>query len=92
MACPTCSHTMQGLGSDVLTLFWCPRCGTISRINGDFRDDEAPKLVERCREFEGQLHRPGWFAQVAVDSWQQLGIAESIHPGGRNEQGSEDGQ
>jgi len=25
MACPTCGHTMHGLGPDC---YWCPRCGT----------------------------------------------------------------
>lgn len=49
MACPTCSHTMHKLcgGINPLTVFWCPRCGTINR-NGIV---DVPKLVDRVREF-----------------------------------------
>ena len=45
MSCPTCDHTMQRLP---LHIFWCPRCGTL-KTPGE--REEAPKLVERCREF-----------------------------------------
>ena len=31
MACPTCDHTMHGIGktADEKWVFWCPRCGTL---------------------------------------------------------------
>ena len=68
MSCPTCDHTMNGIGNGV---FWCPRCGTL-------KDDvmpyvEAPKLVLRCRYFETSLN--GVFRRT----WQLNGIAESIN-------------
>ena len=49
MACPTCDHTMQGLGNG--WWFWCPRCGTIRERGSSFDDHEAPKLVETVRHF-----------------------------------------
>lgn len=55
MSCPTCDHTMQKLSEIDPIRFWCPRCGTLTEINGwgeaTRRQDEAPKLVARCREF-----------------------------------------
>ncbi len=51
MACPTCDHTMKGLGAE---WFWCPRCGTLraNTLNGPC--DETPsahvqlvKVVQR---------------------------------------------
>ena len=29
MSCPTCDHTMTGVGDGN---FWCPRCGTIRKV------------------------------------------------------------
>lgn len=43
MACPTCAHTLHGLGGAV---WWCPRCGTLAGAGLHY---EAPKLVGRVK-------------------------------------------
>lgn len=53
MACPTCDHTMQGIGTQ--GAFWCPRCGTI--MSGFV--PESPWLVKRCRHFHTELRHQG---------------------------------
>jgi len=81
MACPTCDHTMSCLGETVeglsrKAIWWCQRCGSI-RIDGFGSFDEAPKLVERCREFEkGREMRDD---DNVFSKWHMLGIAESIN-------------
>lgn len=86
MSCPICGHTMQnlGVGDDPAPMsrrvFWCPRCGTLREEVGDATgcqtNDEAPKLVRRCREFEELVpHGAG-----VIPLWQRTGIAESIYP------------
>ena len=53
MACPTCSHTMSMVVSEV---FWCPRCGTLKHVGGSWRKGfDVPKLVDRCRELRDTL-------------------------------------
>ena len=69
MACPTCDHTMQSL----LTVFWCPRCGTVKHG----QNHEAPRLVDRCTEFIADLHHDG--NDYLIGRWETLGIQESIH-------------
>jgi hypothetical protein len=61
-------------------IFWCPRCGTICGQTDIPQGDrpQAPKLVERCREFEKSLVAAGMMTDV--QPWRTLGIAESIHP------------
>jgi acetone carboxylase gamma subunit len=84
MSCPTCDHTMSRLGViDGRPHYHCPRCGT-HRIDcgsdgaGPITHDFVPKLVARCRKFEGTLG-PRW-----GELWVALGIAESINtPGNR---------
>jgi hypothetical protein len=79
MPCPTCDHTMTKIVQDV---YWCPRCGTLGEVvPGDSVGEyklvgEAPKLVERCREFEQRLT-----LVTAGDGrpWHTLGIAEAIN-------------
>lgn len=78
MSCPTCDHTMAKVDDD---LWHCDRCGTIISnlsINGI-----VPKLVERCRVFEGPLFDR--LSPVTLEeNWRRLGIAESINkPEGR---------
>ena len=48
MSCPTCDHTMHGLGN---RWFWCPRCGTT--LNDDDREHTTslPKATEAIRGF-----------------------------------------
>lgn len=89
MPCPTCDHTLQAVTADVPAVggrpvFWCPRCGTLCHGN----DCEAPKLVERCREWEVALW--GCLAEIPIspevlkEQWHRVGIAESINlPGNR---------
>jgi len=58
MACPTCDHTMQKIGNDwlrhecgntLVSVFWCPRCGTIKHPSSHFHT--TPWLVKRVRDF-----------------------------------------
>ena len=85
MSCPTCDHTMPLLGrmrED--PVFICPRCGTIciriTKDGGGFEDQiHVPKLVERCREFENDLHTSAVDAEVLPDFWVTRGIAEAIN-------------
>ncbi len=53
MPCPTCSHTLQGIGqtTDGRRHFWCPRCGTLRSEAGKHADTEAPKVVGYLRSF-----------------------------------------
>ncbi len=80
MPCPTCSHTQAKLAD---TFWHCERCGTVSEIRSDLRNDYVPKLVDRCRGFERMM------AMIAIDpmkEWRVFGIAESINlPGERPE-------
>lgn len=58
MACPTCDHTMHGLGD---RWFWCPRCGTV--LNGDDREHTTSqtKLTEQVRAW---LHNPQYITMA----------------------------
>jgi tRNA(Ile2) C34 agmatinyltransferase TiaS len=42
MACPTCNHTMENLGTEVVKTFWCPRCGTLKTVHEDGFEDVTP--------------------------------------------------
>lgn len=46
MPCDTCGHTIQSLGSD---RWYCPRCGSLTEINGNYRRTETPTIVVRAR-------------------------------------------
>lgn len=75
--CPTCSHTLQALfGIGGRMCFWCPRCGTLRITSGDHTDDEAPKLVARCRKFEATI---GGVCAEHAHQWHALGIREAIN-------------
>lgn len=82
MPCPTCSHTLHGVGevpaSGGRPIFWCPRCGTLVGTDDGLGtvNAEVPKLVERCREFEPIAFQT---AESVWRSWNRLGIAESIN-------------
>jgi hypothetical protein len=88
MACPTCGHALQNLGLSAgpvgmtRRVFWCPRCGTLREELSDAgacqTNDEAPRLVARCREFEERVPNG---ARV-MPLWVQVGIAEAIYPPG----------
>ncbi len=75
MACPTCSHTMSGLGHSV---FHCPRCGTVRQSDAVY----VPALVWRVREFRDQSNGGKGLAQSARDLWRSLGVEESLAPPG----------
>jgi len=74
MACPTCDHTMSGLGS---AWYWCPRCGTLRHALGDLSNDEAPKLVGRVRDLVSIEGTPEVSATL-YDVSRRLGIFEAI--------------
>ena len=83
MSCPTCSHTMEALGTiGQRVIAVCPRCGTIK--DGPWSDNSrkvyVPKLVERCRAFERQ-HIPVTSGYMTL--WKREGSAESINPPGK---------
>lgn len=65
MACPTCDHTMQGLGDQ---WSWCPRCGTVR----GHAAHSVPTLVMRVQNL---LH--GADADTR-ETCRRLGILESI--------------
>lgn len=69
MSCPTCDHTMQGIGYG---MSHCPRCGTLVGCHAD-GSVTVPALVGRCRKF-GDTLGPAWSAL-----WHRLGIRESIN-------------
>lgn len=73
MSCPTCDHTLFGIGHGT---FHCPRCGTLV---GDHFGGGAfvPLLVDRCRLFAGL---PSVMDDAAWHDWRRLGIDESIAP------------
>lgn len=74
MACPTCDHTLEGVGNGV---FHCPRCGTmVTRGLGELVAT-VPKLVTRCREF-GRTMSADEDAML-LTLWVGLGIDESIY-------------
>jgi uncharacterized C2H2 Zn-finger protein len=50
MPCDICGHTVQNLGTIDFKTFWCPRCGTIKTIKGDYTEHEAPSIIKRLRD------------------------------------------
>ena len=74
MPCETCGHTMQRLGGqENLRQFWCQRCGTLKTEYPERHVTEAPRLVQRCRNFGGAVLND----KMQVE-WSRFGIAESI--------------
>ncbi len=93
MPCPTCSATMEGLGTNDRgdNLFQCPRCGTVLIDAFGQHGDKVyvPKFVERLREFEKKLveysnrHKPGDLlvkTSELLELWHRLGLREAINP------------
>ena len=76
MPCPTCDHTMEGIGYG---MFHCPRCGTMTNCPAK-GNVNVPALVGRCLSFKAAGLTD---AQKLI--WHQLGIAESINLPGRLE-------
>lgn len=71
MACPTCSATMQKLGTVERPAFWCPRCGTLM----EYGRAEAPKLVENVRGFVRMVT-----AREIVSALDAVGVLEAAYP------------
>lgn len=46
MSCPTCEHTMHGLGD---RWFWCPRCGTTLNEHDRHRTISIPGAIVQAR-------------------------------------------
>ena len=88
MCCPTCGHTLTRLETQPSSATWlCARCGTVVRqySSGSPDDVYVPKLVERCRAYEGGLQRSPRDVHSVAEifgglqmNWHALGIAESI--------------
>lgn len=70
MSCPTCSQPMHRL---VMTVCWCPICGTIESSEKIYR--HVPALVERCRDFESIID----LCDDPKHGWGRMGIAEAIN-------------
>ena len=94
MSCPTCDHTMQHVAGTG-RVFWCPRCGTLADVafgSAEGNVASVPKLVERCRAFEGGLrneplphHTAAGIFYGLNQVWNAVGIHESINlPGERH--------
>lgn len=76
MACPTCDHTMRGLGNaNGIRWFWCNRCGTLKNEWRGFidvaSDVEAPLVVGRVQ----QLLRD--FPETHERAW-ALGVSQAV--------------
>lgn len=71
MSCPTCDHTLNGIGHG---MFHCPRCGTLTncQVEGAVT---VPSLVERVRRFGREAPFGDW-----GPIWHRVGIQESIGP------------
>jgi ribosomal protein L37AE/L43A len=67
MACPTCDHTMEGIGYG---MFQCPRCGTVLSANGSVT---VSALVMRCRKLAEESAQGEW------NVLKRLGILEAIY-------------
>lgn len=49
MPCKVCNCTIQEVSE---SFWWCPRCGTLHTIRGEFNEHEAPrwtKLISEAR-------------------------------------------
>jgi hypothetical protein len=65
MPCPTCDHAMHKIGPLGTRIFWCPRCGTVTReFNVNDPDTFIPKLPQRVRDYvkglEGEERAAAW--------------------------------
>jgi tRNA(Ile2) C34 agmatinyltransferase TiaS len=69
VSCPTCSHTMAGLGYGN---FHCARCGTVLSNGAIY----VPALVSRCREFSKTITGS---CALHAHEWSRLGIHEAIN-------------
>lgn len=80
MSCPTCDHTLEGIGYG---MFHCPRCGTLKGCpNADAVF--VPALVERCRNFMTHMtdeEGPLTAGQRLTfrQEWHRLGVNESTN-------------
>lgn len=70
MSCPTCDHTLAGIGNG---RFHCGRCGTL--VAHPRCIIAVPALVERCRQFAETL---GDDEAAGRSEWRRLGIEEAI--------------
>ena len=77
MSCPTCGHTMQATGCKVtdLPFFWCPRCGTFKRCQGEVA---VPGLVHHARVFRESMRGGEDRIFPLAQLWRQAGMEESI--------------
>lgn len=72
MSCPTCDHSMQGIGYGA---FWCPRCGTLKASDDSV---SSPALVERCRKYHDLVDGGRGMVPFNENLWRKLGVADSI--------------
>lgn len=67
MACQTCGHTVQSVGTNLehFHQFWCPRCGTIKSDDG--------------KGFE-QWQPPRWIRMMRDGQWEELRVEFGERP------------
>ncbi len=72
MSCPTCDHTLSGIGHG---MFHCPRCGTL--VNNPVEGAcHVPALIRRCREF--RRHMSADMDSLLIRRWTIIGIEDSV--------------
>jgi hypothetical protein len=74
MPCPTCDHTLNGIGYG---MFHCPRCGTLVGYHAH-GSAMMPALVGRLRELKKMIRN--CTAATIFQEWNRLGVNESILP------------
>ena len=51
MPCDICGATVQKVAgcAETQQTYWCPRCGSVLEVTGDFRRTDTPRITERVR-------------------------------------------
>lgn len=70
MSCPTCNHTMHGVGDK---WFWCPNCGTILNNGSDEHRERTTSIPSVVGQVINWLHNPRFIAKEHIES--ALGFA-----------------
>ncbi len=82
MACTLCGHTMQNLGVEGQRIFWCPRCGSIKSVVGEYESVTVPLIASRvkvaCDVVQDTFSIGGSSQVSALPPSVWSGIAESV--------------
>jgi hypothetical protein len=90
MACPICDHTMHNLivsPQEAISIFWCPRCGSVVTRFTSPSNLDIPSLPARVRKFLELIDDDDDNAPAANDVYEDLrghahriGLYESCMP------------